>query len=88
MGRQYMRSFGSGPLLQMSKPMMFASMRAFGHTKYSFDDEDWEPNQYQVSVQQYRTFYQERELTLFDLLNRINDAKLVTFVHASYSFPP
>ena len=34
----------------MSKPMMMASVRAFGHTKYSFDDEDWEPNQYQVSL--------------------------------------
>ena len=26
------------------------AMRGFGHTKYTFDDEDWEPNQYQVSI--------------------------------------
>ena len=24
--------------------------RQFGHTKYSFDDEDWKPNQFQVSI--------------------------------------
>ena len=26
------------------------AMRSFGHTKYTFDDEDWKPNQYQVSI--------------------------------------
>ena len=31
-------------------PLMSAApaTRAFGHTKYAFDDEDWKPNQFQV----------------------------------------
>ena len=35
-------------------------MRSFGHTKYTFDDEDWKPNQYQVSISiisSYASYY-------------------------------
>ena len=44
-GRQSLRSVNSctTPLL-MGRPTMLVAMRAFGHTKYSFDDEDWKPN--------------------------------------------
>ena len=30
----------------MAAPALFApvNFRSFGHTKYSFDDEDWKPN--------------------------------------------
>ena len=37
-------------VLQATAPRLPAmSVRSFGHTKYRFDDEDWKPNQFQVS---------------------------------------
>merc|ERR1711994_684047 len=35
------------------------AMRGFGHTKYTFDDEDWEPNQYQLSSVTHKTNAEE-----------------------------
>ena len=38
-------------LTMRASPMMAAgAMRSFGHTKYKFDDEDWDPNVHQVSL--------------------------------------
>ena len=36
---------------QMMTPLQltYITMRPFAHTKYSFDDEDWKPNVFQVS---------------------------------------
>ena len=44
--------------VRSAQPAMAATpavqARAFGHTKYQFDDEDWKPNQFQVSDHHYR----------------------------------
>ena len=32
-------------LMQAARVPTFA-LRSFGHTKYTFDDEDWKPNQF------------------------------------------
>ena len=45
-------------------PMMFRMMavpttRMFGHTKYQFDDEDWQPNVYQLSQETHQTNAEE-----------------------------
>lgn len=33
----------------MARMVTSVPMRAFGHTKYQFDEEDYEPNQFQIS---------------------------------------
>ena len=45
--RSLMRAVKPSPLMMRMAPM--TSVRVFGHTKYTFDDEDWEPNVYQLS---------------------------------------
>ena len=38
----------SAKFMTVARVPQFA-LRTFGHTKYTFDDEDWKPNMYQVS---------------------------------------
>ena len=35
------------------------TFRSFGHTKYSFDDEDWKPNAFQLSAETHMTNAEE-----------------------------
>ena len=55
-------------------PLMSAApaTRAFGHTKYAFDDEDWKPNQFQLSADTHMSNAEEL----------INDLPIV-MVHGS-----
>ena len=55
LGTMFRRTPGVGmrmmprPSLIAPLQMSYIGIRPFGHTKYSFDDEDWKPNQFQVS---------------------------------------
>ena len=39
----------NGMAAKQSLRLQTVAMRPFAHTKYHFDDEDWEPNEFQVS---------------------------------------